>query len=52
MVTLWDAAGVMHVWQHEGNAEHVNRLDAFEFAHWFIKCHHDLGVSLNGIAKA
>lgn len=52
IVTLWDDQGVMHAWENPGNAEHHNRIDAFEFAHWFIKVHHDLGVSLSGMAHA
>ncbi|MCT9624308.1 hypothetical protein HWD94_04110 [Pseudarthrobacter equi] len=52
VVTLWDEEGVMHAWENEGNAEHNNRIDAFDFAQWFIKPHRDLGVRLNGMASA
>lgn len=52
VVTLWDEEGVMHAWQHEGNAEHADRIGAFDFAHWFIKSHQEIGVRLNGMAQA
>lgn len=52
IITLWDEEGVMHAWENKGNEEHHNRLDAFEFAHWFIKSHQELGVRLNGMANA
>lgn len=48
IVTLWDEEGVMHAWENDGNAEHPNRLDAFDFAQWFIKAHREAGVRLNG----
>lgn len=48
IITLWDEEGVVHVWENQDNAEHHNRLDAFDFAQWFIKCHRDAGVRLNG----
>lgn len=32
IVTLWDEEGVMHVWENSDNAEHLHRLDAFDFA--------------------
>lgn len=52
IVTLWDEEGVVHAWQQEDNAEHVDRVDAFDFAHWFIKSHRDLGLRLNGMPQS
>jgi hypothetical protein len=52
IVTLWDADGVSHAWEREDNALHGNRMEAFSFAQWFIKCHRDSGVRLNGMAAA
>ena len=52
IITLWDEEGVAHAWEHRANAEHPTRLEAFNYAQWFIKSHRDVGVRLNGMEAA